>query len=77
MIMTGYRTTLYRLIFSLAAIYNVAFGLWACLWPRAFFNSMEMFGVLGLGRKESLRFTSVSDVYEELDHHERLYRRIR
>ena len=42
MIMTRYRTILYRLIFSLAAIYNVAFGLWACLWPGAFFNSMEM-----------------------------------
>jgi hypothetical protein len=26
-----YRAKLYRLVFSLAAIYNFAFGLWACL----------------------------------------------
>jgi hypothetical protein len=39
---SAYRAKLYRLIFALAAIYNIAFGLWACLWPRAFFTSLEM-----------------------------------
>jgi len=38
---SAYRAKLYRLIFTLA-IYNIAFGLWACLWPRAFFTSLEM-----------------------------------
>jgi len=44
---------------------------------RLFLSSMEMFGILGLGKKETLRFTSVSDNYEELDHEERVYRRLR
>jgi chemotaxis protein methyltransferase CheR len=44
---------------------------------KLFVGSLEMFGILGLGKKESLRFTSVSDCYEELDAEERLYRRIR
>jgi hypothetical protein len=39
---SAYRAKLYRLIFALAAIYNIAFGLWAYLWPRAFFTSLEM-----------------------------------
>jgi hypothetical protein len=40
--MNVYRAKLYRLIFALAALYNIAFGLWACLWPRAFFTSLAM-----------------------------------
>jgi hypothetical protein len=32
------RARLYRAIFLLAAVYNTAFGLWAGLWPRAFFD---------------------------------------
>jgi len=32
-----YRARLYRLIFAAAAVYNLAFGLWAALFPRAFF----------------------------------------
>jgi len=44
---------------------------------KLFVGSLEMFGILGLGKKESLRFTSVSDCYDELDAEERLYRRIR
>src|SRR5438067_9699011 len=40
--MTAYRIAIYQLILTLAAIYNIAFGLWACLWPRAFFNILEM-----------------------------------
>ena len=42
-----------------------------------FLQSMEMFGVLGLGRKESLKFTTVVDNYEILDAEEKLYRRVR
>jgi chemotaxis protein methyltransferase CheR len=44
---------------------------------RLFLDSLEMFGVLGLGRKESLRFTTVAGDYEELNAEERLYRRTR
>jgi len=35
-------TSRYRLIFGLAAIYNIAFGLWTCLWPQSFFQLMKM-----------------------------------
>lgn len=42
-----------------------------------FLNSMEMFGVLGLGKKETIRYSAVANNYEELDAEERLYRRIR
>jgi chemotaxis protein methyltransferase CheR len=44
---------------------------------KLFLESMEMFGVLGLGRKESIKFTAVADNYEDLDQVERLYRRVR
>lgn len=44
---------------------------------RLFLDSLEMFGVMGLGKKESIRFTSVADFFEELDEEERLYRRMR
>jgi small multidrug resistance pump len=37
-----YRARLYRLIFAAAAVYNVAFGLWAALFPRAFFLRCAM-----------------------------------
>lgn len=37
-----YRARLYRLVFAAAAVYNVAFGLWAALFPRAFFVRCEM-----------------------------------
>src|SRR5262245_36323372 len=30
--------SLWRIIFGLAAIYNIAFGIWAVLFPRAFFD---------------------------------------
>jgi hypothetical protein len=33
---------IYRLIFSTAAVYNIAFGLWACFWPSALFATLEM-----------------------------------
>src|SRR5438067_1933828 len=42
-----------------------------------FLNSMEMFGILGLGKKETIRYTNVAANYEEIDAEERLYRRIR
>lgn len=40
-------------------------------------NSLVTFGILGLGSKESLRFTPHQADYEELDAREKLYRRIR
>ena len=33
-----YRDRVYRMIFAAAAAYNIAFGLWAALFPRAFFD---------------------------------------
>ena len=44
---------------------------------QLFLQSMEMFGILGLGKKESVRYTKVVDHYEELDAEEKLYRRVR
>jgi chemotaxis protein methyltransferase CheR len=44
---------------------------------QLFLQSMEMFGILGLGKKESIKFTAVADDYETVDLEERLYRRIR
>ena len=43
---------------------------------RLFYDSLARFGVLGLGQKETLRFTDLEDRYEELDAREKLYRRI-
>ena len=43
---------------------------------RLFHDSLARFGVLGLGQKETLRFTDLEDRYEELDAREKLYRRI-
>src|SRR5438132_1033226 len=42
-----------------------------------FLDSMEMFGILGLGKKETIRYSSVADQYEDIDADERLYRRVR
>jgi len=44
---------------------------------RLFLNSLEMFGILGLGKKETIRYTSVADYFDEVDAEERLYRRAR
>jgi chemotaxis protein methyltransferase CheR len=41
-----------------------------------FYESLVTFGVLGLGRKESARFTPFEDRYEALDAEERLYRKV-
>jgi chemotaxis protein methyltransferase CheR len=44
---------------------------------KLFLNSMEMFGILGLGKKETIRYTAVADSYDDIDRDERLYRRVR
>ena len=44
---------------------------------QLFLQSMEIFGILGLGKKESVKFTSVADNYDEIDADEKLYRRVR
>ena len=44
---------------------------------QLFLNSLEMFGILGLGKKETIRYTSVADSFDTLDEEERLYRRVR
>jgi chemotaxis protein methyltransferase CheR len=41
-----------------------------------FHESLATFGVLGLGHKETIRFTRFADAYEELDPDERLYRKM-
>ncbi|HVT61701.1 MAG TPA: hypothetical protein VHR45_25300 [Thermoanaerobaculia bacterium] len=40
--MSPYRARLYRLIFAAAAVYNVAFGLWAAIVPRSFFILFDL-----------------------------------
>jgi len=42
---------------------------------RLLYDSLAIFGVLGLGRKESLKSTGLQRRYETLDPVERLYRR--
>jgi chemotaxis protein methyltransferase CheR len=44
---------------------------------QLFYDSLERLGILALGHKESIRFTGVENAYEELDAHERLYRKVR
>jgi chemotaxis protein methyltransferase CheR len=41
-----------------------------------FYESLETFGILVLGHKESINFTQVADRYEEVDVDERIYRKI-
>jgi chemotaxis protein methyltransferase CheR len=41
-----------------------------------FYDSLDTFGILCLGHKESLSFTPFVDKYEQLDEVERVYRRI-
>jgi chemotaxis protein methyltransferase CheR len=40
------------------------------------YDSLVMFGVLGLGAKETLKFSPHEHSYEEVDHESRLYRRV-
>lgn len=42
-----------------------------------FYDSLETFGVLALGHKESIRFTRNEGCYDELDAQEKLYRKVR
>jgi chemotaxis protein methyltransferase CheR len=41
-----------------------------------FYESLMTFGVLGLGHKESIRFSPHADSFEELDPTEKLYRKV-
>ncbi len=41
------------------------------------YDSLVMFGVFGVGNKESLRFTPREADYDELDAENRLYRKVR
>jgi chemotaxis protein methyltransferase CheR len=42
-----------------------------------FYDSLAMFGILGLGSKESLKFSKYEPCYEKLHSREKLYRKIR
>jgi chemotaxis protein methyltransferase CheR len=42
-----------------------------------FYESLPVFGYLGLGNKESLRFTGFEDHYEAIDQREKIYRKVR
>jgi len=44
---------------------------------QLFYDSLEHFGFLALGHKESIRFTGVEDRYEAVDAQEKLYRKVR
>ena len=44
---------------------------------KLFLNSMETFGILGLGKKETIKYTTIADSYEVIDAEERIYRRVR
>jgi chemotaxis protein methyltransferase CheR len=44
---------------------------------QLFVDSLERFGILALGHKESIRFTGFERCYEELDGHERLFRKVK
>jgi chemotaxis protein methyltransferase CheR len=43
---------------------------------RLFYESLMTFGVLGLGHKESVRFSPHADRFEELDPSQKLYRKV-
>lgn len=40
-----------------------------------FYSSLNTLGILGLGNKESIYFTKYADTYEEIDKHEKLYKK--
>lgn len=42
-----------------------------------FYESLVTFGILGLGSKETLRFSRFEDCYEQVDPREKLYRKVR
>ncbi len=44
---------------------------------KLFYDSLSTFGVLGLGAKETLKFSKYEDCYEELNGRHKLYRKVR
>jgi chemotaxis protein methyltransferase CheR len=42
-----------------------------------FYESLPVYGYIGLGSKESLRFTGFEDNYEQVDRREKIYRKIK
>ena len=44
---------------------------------KLFLDSLETFGILGLGKKETLKYSNVIENYDVIDEEERLYRRVR
>jgi chemotaxis protein methyltransferase CheR len=44
---------------------------------KLFHDSLPVYGYLGLGSKESLRFTGFEDNYEQVDRREKIYRKIK
>jgi len=44
---------------------------------KLFYDSLATFGVLGLGAKETLKFSKYEDCYEELNGRHKLYRKVR
>ena len=44
---------------------------------RLFHESLARYGVLALGHKESIKFTSHEECYEPIDHTERIYRKVK
>ena len=40
--MSAFSSQIYRLIFAAAAAYNILFGLWASLFPYAFFKILNI-----------------------------------
>jgi len=43
---------------------------------QLFYESLPVYGVLAVGSKESLRFSTVEDRYEELNNREKIYRKV-
>ena len=43
---------------------------------RGFLRRLMTFGVVGLGHKESIKFSPHQDSFEELDLNEKLYRKV-
>jgi chemotaxis protein methyltransferase CheR len=43
---------------------------------QLFYESLPIYGILALGSKESLRFSTVEDRYEELSEREKIYRKV-
>jgi chemotaxis protein methyltransferase CheR len=44
---------------------------------KLFYQSLPVYGILGLGSKESLRFSEMEECYEPLDGRQRLYRKVK